>query len=125
MKILPIALVSLLAVAVPGFAQEPGNPAVYAPGEMARAEFTLDQRTDEGGRLTPFYTNYRPNIAFGGGKPMKCEFFTEQEGGHKPGTVGEIGMTCPATTSVGQAFTAYERKRLIGRGVILPPLDGQ
>src|SRR3546814_6582221 len=84
---------------------------------MARAEFTLDQRTDEGGRLTPFYTNYRPNIAFGGGQPMKCEFFTEQEGGHKPGTVGEIGMTCPATTSVGQAFTAYERKRLIGRGV--------
>src|SRR3546814_11648190 len=55
---------------------------------------------------------------------MKCEFFTEQEGGHKPGTVGEIGMTCPATTSVGQAFTAYERRRLIGRGVILPPLTG-
>src|SRR3546814_4364101 len=68
---------------------------------------------------------YRPNIAFGGSKPMKCEFFTEQEGGHKPGTVGEIGMTCPVTISVGQAFTAYERKRLIGRGVILPPLDGQ
>src|SRR3546814_7776007 len=33
-------------------------------------------------------------------------------------------MTCPATTSVGQAFTAYERRRLIGRGVILPPLTG-
>src|SRR3546814_4224090 len=66
---------------------------------MARAEFTLDQRTDEGGRLTPFYTNYRPNIAFGGGQPMKCEFFTEQEGGHKPGTVGEIGMRSEEHTS--------------------------
>src|SRR3546814_20868287 len=96
MKILPIALVSLLAVAVPGFAQEPGNPAVYAPGEMARAEFTLDQRTDEGGRLTPFYTNYRPHIAFGGGKTMKCELFTEQEVGPKQGPVGATGLTCPA-----------------------------
>src|SRR3546814_7219361 len=110
MKILPIALVSLLAVAVPGFAQEPGNPAVYAPGEMARAEFTLDQRTDEGGMLTPFYTNYRPNIAFGGGQPLKCEFLTEQEGGTKPGPVGELGLTCPATPSVGQDLLALERK---------------
>src|SRR3546814_3662253 len=89
MKMPSIALVSLLAAAVPGFAQEPGNPAVYAPSEMARAEFTLDQRTDEGGRLTPFYTNYRPNIAFGGSKPMQCEFFTEQEGGNKHGRTAE------------------------------------
>src|SRR3546814_5327635 len=104
MKMPSIALVSLLAAAVPGFAQEPGNPAVYAPSEMARAEFTLDQRTDEGGRLTPFYTNYRPNIAFGGSKPMKCESFTEQAAGPKSGTVGEIGMTCPVTLRVVQAF---------------------
>src|SRR3546814_2920717 len=75
---LPIALGARRAVAEPGFAQEPGNPAVYAPGEMARAEFTLDQRTDEGGRLTPFYTHYRPNFAFGGGKPMKCECRSEE-----------------------------------------------
>src|SRR3546814_15976280 len=123
MKILPIALVSLLAVAVPGFAQEPGNPAVYAPGEMARAEFTLDQRTDEGGRLTPFYTNYRPHIAFGGGQPVKCEFLPAQEGGHKPGTVGDSGMACPATTRVAQAFKALERTRLTRRRVIRNPIE--
>lgn len=125
MKTPMILAVSLVTLAAPGFAQEPVDPAAYAPSQAVRAEFTLEQRTREGGRLTPFYTNYRPDISFGGGPRVSCEFSTKQKGGHKPGTTGTIGMTCPVAVTAGQAFTAYENRRPIGTGVVLPPLAGR
>lgn len=92
----------------------------YASGDLARAEFSLDERTREGGRITPFFTSYRPQLSVGGADRVTCRFVTKEEGGHRPGTTGEIGMTCPIALTEGQMFEAFERERPIGKGVILP-----
>lgn len=114
------AALTLALVSLPLCAQEPSVLHVYAPGDLVRAEFSLSERTREGGRLTPFYTNYRPRISVDGGPEVSCRFVVETEGGHKPGTSGEIGMTCPIAITEGQNFIAHEGSRPIGTGVILP-----
>ena len=117
-----LALSTMLFLSTSVFAQEPSQPDSYAVEELARAEFSLSERTREGGRSTPFYTSYRPQLSVGGGAETTCRFVVETEGGHKPGTTGEIGMTCPLALTEGQTFIAYERGRPIGNGVILPRL---
>lgn len=102
-------------------AQAATDRTVYSAGQNIRAEFSLSERTSEGGRLTPFFTSYRPNVSFENGPTIVCRFVVNTEGGHKPGTTGEIGMTCPLPVTEGQRFMAFERKRPIGGGVVLSP----
>lgn len=118
--LLPVALLLGSSVAL---AQEP-QPDRYGVGETVRAEFSLSERSREGGRLTAFFTSYRPDISFEGGEVVTCRFETDAEGGHRPGTTGEIGMTCPVAVSEGQQFEAFERKRPVGSGVVLPRAPG-
>lgn len=91
----------------------------YGPGELAPAEFELDERTRAGGRLTPFFSKYSPDLSFESEGTVRCQFHTQADGGHMPGTTGPIELICPTTLSAGQTFTAYERRREIGRGVVL------
>lgn len=107
-------------IATPLAAQQPDQPDTYAPQEVIRAEFSLDERSEKGGRTTPFFTSYRPSLSFEGGQQVICRFSVATSGGHQPGTTGQIGMTCPMAVKEGQVFTAYERKRLIGTGIVLP-----
>lgn len=117
-RILMSAALLLTGISV---AQAQTDRTVYTAGQNIRAEFSLSERTSEGGRLTPFFTSYRPNVSFENGASVVCRFVVNSEGGHKPGTTGEIGMTCPVPVNEGQRFKAYERKRLVGSGVVLPP----
>lgn len=125
MKIVPTGLMISLLATTAATAHEhehEGPSSTYAPETTARAEFELDERTRQGGRLTPFFSKYRPSVSVGGGARVQCWFYTEADGGHRPGTTGEIGMSCPVTLVAGQSFEAFERNRPIGRGVVLPPL---
>lgn len=115
-----VALSALSLAAAPAVAQEPETPHRYAPEELIRAEFSLSERTREGGRITPFFTSYRPFVSIEGGARVICRFVVDTQGGHKPGTTGPIGMTCPIAVTEGQRFLAYERQRPIGSGVVLP-----
>lgn len=58
------------------------------------------------------------------GCDARGRFETGAEGGHRPGTTGEIGMTCPVAVREGQRFEAFERKRPVGSGVVLPRAPG-
>jgi translation elongation factor EF-Tu-like GTPase len=115
-----LGFAALLLLGLPAAAQEPAEPQTYAPEELVPAEFSLSERTREGGRSTPFFTSYRPRISVDSEDRGVCRFVVETEGGHRPGTTGEIGMTCPFALSVGQEFQAYERTRPIGSGIVLP-----
>ncbi len=125
MKVCSYFAVGALALLQSGAGHTEDRPplARYEPGELAAAEFSLDQRTREGGRLTPFFSKYRADVTVDGGKQVNCQFHTKAERGHLPGTTGEIGLICPVPLAEGQVFEAYERRRLIGRGVVLARPD--
>lgn len=110
---------AFLAVALA--AVPPETLHAYAPGARVPALFALRERDREGGRTTPFFTHYRPNVSVEGGDPVLCVFHVERDGGHRPGETGEIFLVCPIALREGQRFEAFERRRPIGTGTISPP----
>jgi translation elongation factor EF-Tu-like GTPase len=106
-----------LVIAMSASAQEP-QPVIYAAGASAPVEFSLRMRDREGGRLTPIFSHYRPDIALEGAARVSCTVTVPQDGGLKPGFTDTIRMTCPMPLTEGQRFEAFELGRPVGVGVV-------
>lgn len=113
------SLTLCLLVASPALAQSDQTPRVYAAGSAVPVEFSLQERSRQGGRTTPFFRDYRPDIAFDGGARVTCVVSVPGGGGVEPGTTRQIDLTCPTVVQEGQRFEAFERRRPIGTGVVL------
>lgn len=92
----------------------------YAAGQRVPIEFHLRKRDREGGRLTPFFTHYRPSIG-SDRKAAKCEFHVPGGGGVAPGETRRIEMICPFPTQMGASIEFFELNRPVGRAQVLPP----
>lgn len=114
-----LTMAGMPLLAASAAAQTAPGPQHYAPGQPIQVELALMERSPEGGRSTPIFDHYRPTIAFEGGDPVRCEFFTEVSGGHKPGTTQPARLVCPADVREGQSFTAHELGRKVGSGVVV------
>ena len=110
-----------LFVAGPVIAQPAAEPPQsYAAGQPIPVEFNLQERTREGGRTTPIYGDYRPNVYFDGGSRVEC-VVAVPGGGVEPGTTRDITLTCPVAVHEGQGLSAFERDRPIGTGIVTAP----
>lgn len=94
-------------------------PVVHAAGQRVPVEFSLRTRDREGGRITPFYTNYRATISRDRNSKERCEFFVPGTGGVKPGETRRIEMVCSFSASVGRSIEFFENGRPIGHAVVL------
>ncbi|MFC4254649.1 hypothetical protein GRI97_04380 [Altererythrobacter xixiisoli] len=113
-----IVIASTPFIAAGALAQDAAGPAQYSPGQPIPAELALMERSPEGGRSTPIFDPYRPSIVFDDAEPVTCEFFTDINGGHRPGTTNPMRLVCPVAVREGQSFTAFERNRKVGTGVV-------
>lgn len=76
--------------------------------------------TEEGGRITPFYENYRPQFGFSEAEVSGIITFIDDRENVKPGEDLNFNVELQKPTSMkqGDEFTFFEGGRKVGKGVV-------
>ncbi|MEE2033537.1 hypothetical protein [Rhodococcus chondri] len=102
-------------------AEPPADEVVtFTVGETIPVTVTL-RSADDGGRSTPFYSGYRPQVLFASSPdPVPCTF-SSPDGGFPPDTTADIEITCAHDVTVEPAqagFVFEESGREVGSGSV-------